>query len=172
MHETIVRPAQPADAVAIRDLVAPYAAPERNILIPKDLIGYYEAIPEFVVAERRIDGEWCVVGCGALHVMWSDLGEVRTLAVDERCVGQGVGGAILTVLLDRARDYGLSKVFCLTFEVEFFQKYGFEPIHGAVVQPEVFAEMLRSYDVGVAQFLDLARVKPNTLGNTRMLVHL
>ncbi len=172
MDNLRVRPATPHDALAIRDLVAPYANHERHILIPRDLVGYFEAIPEFAVAEARVDGEWQAVGCGALHVMWEHLGEVRTLAVDAGHLRRGVGHALLEHLLERAREYRLSQVFCLTFEVDFFARHGFEVVTGPVVEPEVFAEMLRSHDNGVAEFLDLARVKPNTLGNTRMLLHL
>lgn len=167
-----VRPALPRDAVAIRDLVDPYANHERHILIPKDLIGYYEAILEFFIAEELVDGRWLPVGCGALHVFWEDLAEVRTLAVREDRAGHGIGHAIVERLLERARELEVKRVFCLTFEVEFFQRHGFREIAGSVVAPEVFSEMLRSYDSGVAEFLDLARVKPNTLGNTRMLVEL
>jgi amino-acid N-acetyltransferase len=64
---------------------------------------------------------------------------------------------------------GLDRLFCLTFETKFFAGFGFEPIGGIPVSHEVYAELLRSHDDGVAEFLDLARVKPNTLGNTRML---
>lgn len=60
-------------------------------------------------------------------------------------------------------------MFCLTFETAFFARHGFVEIEGTPVEPEVYAEMLRSHDEGVAEFLDLARVKPNTLGNSRML---
>ena len=60
----------------------------------------------------------------------------------------------------------------LTFEVAFFERHGFAPIDGTPVTPEVYAELRRSFDEGVAEFLDLERVKPNTLGNTRMLLHL
>ena len=63
----------------------------------------------------------------------------------------------------------MSRIFCLTFEVEFFTRHGFSPIPGQAVEPDVYAELLRSYDEGIAEFLDLERVKPNTLGNTRML---
>jgi amino-acid N-acetyltransferase len=63
----------------------------------------------------------------------------------------------------------VSRLFCLTFEVDFFSRHGFERIEGQAVEPEVYTELLRSYDEGVAEFLDLERVKPNTLGNTRML---
>jgi amino-acid N-acetyltransferase len=63
-------------------------------------------------------------------------------------------------------------VFCLTFEVDFFKRHGFEVVEGSVVPPDVYAELLRSDDEGVAEFLDLDRVKPNTLGNARMLLRL
>jgi len=64
------------------------------------------------------------------------------------------------------------RVFCLTFEVEFFVGHGFRAIEGEPVAPEVYDELLRSYDEGVAEFLGLERVKPNILGNTRMLIDL
>ena len=83
--------------------------------------------------------------------------------------GHGIGTAILEQLVQDARALGLSRLFCLTFETEFFGRHGFAPIEGQAVSPEVYAELLRSYDEGVAEFLDLERVKPNTLGNTRML---
>jgi amino-acid N-acetyltransferase len=83
-----------------------------------------------------------------------------------------VGHALVSALLDRARALGLRRVFCLTFEVEFFKAHGFREIEGTPVTPEVYAELLRSHDDGVAEFLDLARVKPNTLGNSRMLLEM
>ena len=159
-----VRPALPADVRAIRGLVEPYAA--ERILLAKEWVGYYEAVQEFLVVEAD-DGT--VVGCGALHVMWQDLAEIRTLAVDPAYRGRRVGHLLVTALLDRARELVLHRVFCLTFEVPFFEAHGFHAIEGTPVTPEVYAELLRSHDDGVAEFLDLARVKPNTLGNTRML---
>lgn len=76
-------------------------------------------------------------------------------------------------LLERARTLGVKQVFCLTFEVAFFEKLGFHVMpEQSQLDPEIFAELLRSPDEGVAEFLDLARVKPNTLGNTRMIIDL
>ena len=172
----VLRPARPADARAIAELVRPYS--DRRILIPKDLITYFEDIQEFTVAEGTgsLDGSpertGGIIGCGALHVMWDDIAEVRTLAVRKDRMHRGVGGAILNELLERARGLGLRRVFCLTFEVDFFTAHGFHPIWGTPVGMDTFAEMVRSHDDGVAEFLDLARVKPNTLGNTRMIIEL
>lgn len=161
-----VRPARTSDVAVIRELVRPLA--EGRVLLNKEAVAFYEAVQEFVVAE--VDG--AVVGCGALHVMWEDLAEVRTLLVDPAHRGLGVGQAVLEELLRRARVLGVRRVFCLTFEVDFFSAAGFSRIDGPGVKPEVYAELLRSGDEGVAEFLDLERVKPNTLGNSRMLLRL
>ena len=179
----VLRPARPADVRAIAELVRPYA--ERRVLIAKDLISYFEDIQEFTVAEEipgvvgpggADSGDTPaaprIVGCGALHVMWDDIAEVRTLAVHPDALGTGLGSAILRELIAQAREMGLKRVFCMTFEEQFFGAHGFEPIEGTPVGADVFAEMLRSHDDGLAEFLDLARVKPNTLGNARMLLHL
>ena len=104
--------------------------------------------------------------------MWKDLAEVRTLAVAESWLGKGVGHALLGRLETDAHELGLSRLFCLTFEVPFFERQGFVDMGDETVDPEVYAELVRSHDEGVAEFLDLARVKPNTLGNTRMLKRL
>jgi amino-acid N-acetyltransferase len=104
--------------------------------------------------------------------MWEDLAEIRTVAVDPAFRGLKIGQRIVSELLDVARDLGVARVFCLTFETSFFGSFGFAEIDGAPVPHGVYEQLLRSYDEGVAEFLDLERVKPNTLGNTRMLLHL
>lgn len=166
--ELYVRRARTADVRSIRRLVEAYA-PDR-ILLAKDAVTLYEDVQEFWVAERDSGGP--LLGCGALHVMWEDLAEVRTLAVDPAHVGQGIGHAVVARLIEVARELGVARVFCLTFEVEFFAAHGFEKVDRAPVAEDVYTELLRSYDEGVAEFLDLDRVKPNTLGNTRMLLRL
>ncbi|MCZ4518466.1 amino-acid N-acetyltransferase [Rhodococcus ruber] len=160
-----VRRAKTSDVPEIKRLIDIYAG---RILLEKNLVTLYEAVQEFWIAER--DGE--VIGCGALHVLWADLGEVRTVAVDPAAKGHGAGHLIVAKLIEVARDLALQKVFVLTFEVDFFSQHGFAEIDGTPVTAEVYAEMCRSYDTGVAEFLDLSYVKPNTLGNTRMLLSL
>ncbi|BBZ44913.1 amino-acid acetyltransferase [Mycobacterium parmense] len=150
---------------AIKQLVDTYAG---KILLEKNLVTLYEAVQEFWVAEYQ--GQ--VVGCGALHVMWADLGEIRTVAVDPSVTGHGIGHAIVDRLLEVARELQLKRLFVLTFETEFFARHGFTEIEGTPVTAEVYEEMCRSYDIGVAEFLDLSYVKPNILGNSRMLLRL
>ena len=162
----LIRSARTSDVPRIQKIAEPLVAD--RILLGKEMVELYESIQEFVVAE--LDGE--VVGFGALHVMWQDLAEVRTLAVDVNNKRRGLGAAMLNELLERAKNLGVHRVFCLTFEVEFFQRHGFAEISDMPVDAETYAEMVRSNDEGVAEFLDLARVKQNTLGNSRMLKYL
>lgn len=162
-----VRPARTSDVSAIRSLIDQNVSSGR--LLDKHTVNLYEDILEFCVAQ---DGDGVVVGCGALHVMWEDLAEIRTVAVDGSRQGHGIGHLIVEWLLQRARAVGVARVFVLTFAVKFFARHGFSEIFGTPVAPEVYAELLRSYDEGVAEFLELDRVKPNTLGNTRMLLRL
>ena len=166
MTEYTVRAARSTDITGIHSLLEPLV--ERRILLGKDLAVLYGAVQEFVVAES--DGQ--LIGCGALHVMWEDLGEVRTLLVRNDYLRHGIGRAIVDDLERRARDLGLSRLFCLTFETAFFSRRGYAPIGEQVVDANVYSQLLRSGDAGVEEFLDLAHVKPNTLGNTRMIKHL
>jgi amino-acid N-acetyltransferase len=163
-----IRRARTADVTVIRTLIDLYSVERR--LLSKATVAIYESVQEFWVAVRDTDGS--VVGCGALHVMWEDLAEIRTVAVDPSMRGQKIGQRIVRELLANAASLGVRRVFCLTFETKFFASFGFQAIDGAPVPHKVFEELLRSYDEGVAEFLDLERVKPNTLGNTRMLLHL
>ncbi|MFI8592999.1 amino-acid N-acetyltransferase [Microbacterium sp. NPDC078428] len=164
MAEFTVRAARTGDVTGIRDMLEPFV--QRRILLGKDLVVLYESVQQFVVAE---DAEGRLIGCGALHVMWEDLGEVRTLIVVDEWLHHGVGREIVDRLEQDARELGLRRLFCLTFEVDFFSRRGFHEIGEQVVPPDVYSQLLRSPDEGVAEFLDLAHVKPNTLGNTRML---
>ncbi|GIE86747.1 amino-acid N-acetyltransferase [Actinoplanes regularis] len=164
----LIRRARTGDVKAIRALVDTYTTDRR--LLSKATVTLYESVQEFWVAVDEEDGR--VVGCGALHVMWEDLAEIRTVAVHPSQRGKRIGHRIVAVLLEQARELGVRRVFCLTFETRFFGSFGFTEIDGAPVPHAVYEQLLRSYDEGVAEFLDLERVKPNTLGNKRMLLHL
>ena len=160
----ILRPARTSDIVAIQAMRAPLV--DTNVLLQHQLVSLYERVQEFVVAESK-DGQ--ILAAGALHVMWGDLAEVRSLVVDQNARGMGLGTAVVEALVERAYTLGIRRVFCLTFEVDFFVRCGFDIISDVPVDEATFEQMVQSSDDGVAEFLDLARVKQNTLGNTRML---
>jgi len=167
MTSFVVRPAKTADVRGIQEILEPFV--QRRILLGKDIVVLYQSVQQFLVAE---DENGRLIGCGALHVIWEDLGEIRTLIVVDEWLHHGVGRAIVQGLEEHARELGLTRLFCLTFEVDFFVRRGFAPIGEQVVDPDVYSQLIRSPDEGVAEFLDLAHVKPNTLGNTRMLKQL
>ena len=140
-----IRPARTSDVKEIRKIIDSYAAPGR--MLEKETVTLFESVQEFVV----------------------DLAEVRSVAVVEGRHKSGVGHQIMKAVIERAESLGVKRIFCLTFQTEFFGKHGFEVIEGTPVEPDVYQQLLRSYDAGVAEFLDLESVKPSTLGNTRML---
>src|SRR5690606_17089328 len=122
----VVRRARTSDVPEIKRLIDIYAG---KILLEKNLVTLYEAVQEFWVAE--LAGQ--VVGCGALHVLWSDLGEVRTVAVDPSVKGRGAGHLLVARLIEVARELELERLFVLTFEVDFFARHGFTEIGRAHV---------------------------------------
>ncbi|NCZ58421.1 MAG: amino-acid N-acetyltransferase, partial [Actinobacteria bacterium] len=130
-----IRPAKTSDIKAIRAIIDTYSLQRR--LLSKETVMLYEDVQEFFVAEK--DNK--VIGCGALHVLWEDLGEVRTVAVVEEFRGQNIGHQIMSAIIDRAQSLGLKRLFCLTFETGFFGKHGFTEIHGAPVEPEVYQQL-------------------------------
>lgn len=162
----LVRRARTADVPGIKHLIDTYTG--ERLLLAKDTVTLYETIQEFRVVE--LDG--VIIGCGALHVLWEDLGEIRTLAVSPDHRGHRIGDGLLDELIIGARAIGLSRLFALTFQTRFFGRHGFVEIEGTPVEPDVYSELRRSYDAGIAEFLDLEYVKPNTLGNSRMLLTL
>jgi amino-acid N-acetyltransferase len=165
--DVLVRRARTPDVPAIKGIVDIYAGSGRHLLA-KDLVTLYEDVQDFLVAEVTGD----VVGCGALHVLWADLGEVRTLAVHPDHAGRRIGAALLAELIATARGLGLTRLFALTFHTDFFARHGFREIEGTPVDPDTYSALRQSYDPGVAEFLGLEYVKPNTLGNARMLLNL
>ena len=106
-----IRSARTADVPVIRKLIDSNV--ESGRLLSKATVTLYEDVQEFCVAELSADAT--VGGCGALHVMWEDLAEIRTVAVREDCQGLGIGHGIVDALLRRARAVGVSRVFCLDF---------------------------------------------------------
>ena len=117
-----VRNAKSSDAVAINALIASHAELDRMLF--RSVADIYEYLQTFEVAE--VDS--VVAGCCAMQVVWSELGEIKSLSVGKEYFSRGIGSKLVDACLDRARDLGLKKVFTLTLEPAFFEKMGFSSV--------------------------------------------
>ncbi|GIW12949.1 MAG: acetyltransferase [Tepidiforma sp.] len=133
----LVEPARLADAAAIHTLVTFWA--DRGDMLHRPIGEIYEAIRDFKVA--RLEGE--IVGCGSLHIMGPDLAEIRSLAVAESAQGRGVGAAIVAACIEDARQFGLQRVFALTYRPGFFEKQGFRLANVMEFPQKVWNECVR-----------------------------
>lgn len=132
----IIRKARLSDVEEIHKLVNYYA--ENGLMLPRPRSVLYESIRDFAVAE--IDNE--IVGTGALHILWLDLAEIRTLAVTERLAKQGIGKQLVQFFLNEARELVIPKVFTLTYQPGFFQKSGFQIVHKENMPQKVWKDCI------------------------------
>ena len=133
----MIRKATVKDAKAIYNLLTDYA--KKGVLLPRSLNSIYENIRDFWVYER----EGKVIGCVALHIMWEDLAEIRSLAVKEEYKGEGIGSQLVKKALEEAWELGVSKVFSLTYVKEFFiKKFRFREIEKSVLPHKVWGECI------------------------------
>lgn len=117
-----VEKAKIEDIPQIQRLVNYFAGQDKMLARPRSEL--YENVRDFFVV--RIGDE--IAGCGAAHVCWSDLVEIKALAVDEKQQGRGIGSAIVRACIQEAKTMGIPSVFCLTYETAFFERFGFRPI--------------------------------------------
>lgn len=132
-----VRPAKIQDAKAINALINEYA--EQDMMLFRSLADIYENLRSFHVAEE----DSRVVGCCALHIIWQDLAEIKSLAVDKPKKGTGIGKALVEASLDQAKILGLPRVFALTLEPAFFEKLGFEKVDRDELPMKVWSDCAR-----------------------------
>jgi len=132
-----LRHAQARDAEAICSLINYYA--ERGRMLHRSLESVYDSLREFQVA---VDNGGQIVGCVAVDVFWSDLAEVKSLAVAPQRARQGIGGGLLGAAIEDARAVGMARLFTLTYEQRFFERYGFETIDRNSLPEKVWRECL------------------------------
>lgn len=132
----IIRKARLHDVEAMHQLVNKYA--ESGLMLSRPRNMFYEYLRDFVVAES--DNE--ILGTGALHILWSDLAEVRALAVKEGITGQGIGQKMVEYCLREAKDLGIPKVFTLTYQPGFFEKLGFAVVSKDNMPQKVWRECI------------------------------
>ena len=111
---------------------------QKGLVLPKSLNQVYQNIRDFVIYEEN--GQ--IVGCGALHVLWEDLAEVRSLVVDENHRRKGIGGKVVAVLLEQARELGVPRVFALTYQKKFFKALGFQVVDKETLPHKIWADCI------------------------------
>ena len=129
-----VRSAKITDARAIYALINSYA--ERDRMLFRSMADIYENLQAFTVAE--LDGN--VVGCCALQIIWSDLAEIKSLAVDEANTEKGIGKMLVTAAIEQAVKFGVPRVFALTLNPDFFEKLGFKVIEKEALPMKVWSD--------------------------------
>ncbi len=133
----MIRKARIKDARAIQQLLLKYAAD--GLMLSRSLHDIFESIRDIYVYEEN--GE--VVGTVWLHICWEDLAEVRSLAVAAAAGRKGVGRRLVEACLDEAREIGMSKVFCLTYQPEFFGKLGFVEIEKSDLPQKIWSDCIK-----------------------------
>jgi amino-acid N-acetyltransferase len=132
-----VRSAKISDVKAINALISSYAEVDRMLF--RSLADIYENLQTFIVAEL----DETIVGCCALEVIWSDLAEIKSLAVDGAYMGKGIGVRLVTAAVEQAAKLGVPKVFALTLEPVFFEKSGFEIVEKETLPMKVWSDCAR-----------------------------
>ncbi|MGI5916021.1 MAG: N-acetyltransferase [Anaerolineae bacterium] len=132
----VIRKAVVGDVPAIAALVNAFASAQQ--MLPRSHHQLYQNIRDFLVA--TIDGT--VVGCGALHIVWDNIGEVRSLAVSSDWQGRGIGRRIVQELLDEAVELGLPKAFALTYQQAFFERMGFSVVPRETLPHKIWGDCL------------------------------
>lgn len=132
-----IRRAKVQDAKAINALINEYA--EQDKMLFRSLADIYENLRSFHVAETT--GQ--ITGCCALHIIWKDLAEIKSLAVEKSKKGTGTGKALVEASLRQAKELGLPRVFALTLEPAFFEKLGFEKVDRDSLPMKVWSDCAR-----------------------------
>lgn len=135
--DIVVRPANVVDVPQMHSLIASFASNDE--MLPRTMSELYDNVRDFIVAE--VDGR--VVGCSALHVVWEDLGELRSVAVRADMHGRGIGQKIVERTLEECRNIGLQRVFTLTYRPQFFGRFGFVTISRDMLPHKVWGECIK-----------------------------
>ena len=134
----MIRKARMSDVKGIQQLIAEYA--RKGDMLPRSLADIYENLRDYFIFEED-DGE--LVGSAAIHIMWEDLAEVRSLAVREGRMRRGVGTQLVESCISEAIVLGIGRVFALTYKPEFFEKLGFHIVDKSELPQKIWTDCLK-----------------------------
>jgi amino-acid N-acetyltransferase len=135
----VIRKAIMSDVKTIQKLLEHYA--QKGMLLPRSLSELYSFLRDYYVFAP--DGEDVPKGSVALHLCWEDLAEIKSLAVDEACAGQGVGSRLVEACVSEAITLGVYKIFALTYRVSFFTRLGFKVVDKTLLPHKIWADCLQ-----------------------------
>ena len=135
----MIRKARLTDVKTIHQLITEQA--EKGHILPRAISELYSQVRDFSLSVDDSTGE--IVGCGALHIVWEDLAEIRSLAVQTSCQGKGIGTRLVETLLEESRAMGVKKVFVLTFRPVLFERQGFEQMEKNLLPHKIWADCIR-----------------------------
>lgn len=133
----MIRKAQIKDVKDIQKLLTSYAS--RGDMLSRSLSELYESLRDFYVCEE--DGK--LMGTAALHIVWEDLAEVRSVAVAEDVGRKGIGSQLVQACIAEARAIGLNRIFCLTYKPDFFGKHGFRLVDKSELPHKVWGDCIK-----------------------------
>jgi amino-acid N-acetyltransferase len=133
----MIRKARIGDVKEIQKLLTSYAS--RGEMLSRSLSELYDSLRDFYIFEA--DGK--VLGTSALHIVWEDLAEVRSVAVAEDAGRRGIGSQVVGACLDEARALGLKRLFCLTYKPDFFAKFGFVVVDKSELPHKVWGDCIK-----------------------------
>jgi amino-acid N-acetyltransferase len=133
----MIRKAQINDVKEIQKLLITFAS--RGDMLSRSLSELYESLRDFYVCEQ----EDKLLGTAALHIVWEDLAEVRSVAVSENAGRQGIGSQLVQACIAEARELGLKRIFCLTYKPDFFAKHGFRLVDKSELPHKVWGDCIK-----------------------------
>lgn len=140
----MIRKAKVTDVQEMQKIVNYYA--ELKEMLPRSLNELYENIQDFFVYEKRgVHRKGKIIGCIALHIVWEDLAEIKSLAVQPDYQKKGIGTKLVKKCLQQAKSLGVKKVFVLTFKPEYFGKFGFKKVSRERLPHKIWSECIRCY---------------------------
>ncbi|MEK7412868.1 MAG: N-acetyltransferase [Planctomycetota bacterium] len=162
MAEIRYRPARLADVPAMGAIITGFA--DQKLMLQRSQSELYENVRDFLVAEAEVGG---ICGCVALHIDTDRIAEVKALAVASSAQGLGIGRGLVLAAIDTARELGLERVFCLTYQADFFAKLGFTKVDRARLPDKVWGECVRCHrfldcdEVAMWRLVDVPTAAPN-----------
>lgn len=135
----MIRKAKTSDIKSVQKLVNDFA--KEYMMIPRSLNDLYENIRDFIVNEENSR----VNAACALHVVWEDLGEIRSLAVEKDAQGRGIGRELVRMALEEAKELGVNEVFTLTYNPDFFKQFGFTDIDKSKLPHKIWGDCINCH---------------------------